>query len=294
MNHSAVVCMCARCFAQSIRPLRSCFDSCAKSACHPESQKAFVCIHDDISIHVATHSSHGLVSSSSPILEQGIRMLSMPSPSKQSAVSTARISGSSIAQIWAGASGAKCRLDFLASLLTIAWCTARGMAPLYPVLSPSRYALTSVRSGRQSTDSRSLFPWVSITRVAMPPHRACALTSPSTACMMSMARCAHRVRSSGLKPVRALKNCDVGWNRACTRVKSPVAFASSSARSSAVTARANRSGSSDAALEATAGSRWVVHTHLVSHHSPCVDIPPARRVNSLCRRLLGTPVTKLT
>ena len=120
MNHSDVVCMCARCLDQSIRPRTSCLASCAKMACHAASQKEFVCIHCDMRTHVPTHSSHGLVSSSSPTLEQGIRRLSMPSPSKQSAVSTARISGSSIAQIWAGASGAKCRLDFLASLLTTA------------------------------------------------------------------------------------------------------------------------------------------------------------------------------
>ena len=111
----------------------------------------------------------------------------------------------------------------------------------------------------------------------MVPQRACELTSPSTACMTSMATCAHRVRSSGLRPVRALKNCDVGWKRLCTEAKSPVDLATSSARSSAVTARANLSGSSDAALDATAGSRWVVHTHLVSRHSPRDDILQVRR-----------------
>ena len=99
--------MCARCLDQSIRPRTSCLASCAKMACHAASQKEFVCIHCDMRTHVPTHSSHGLVSSSSPTLEQGIRRLSMPSPSKQSAVSTARISGSSIAQISPGRVGGR-------------------------------------------------------------------------------------------------------------------------------------------------------------------------------------------
>ena len=276
MNHKHVLLSSFARASQFKTSPTSCLASCAKIANHAACQNRLVGIQPAIVTHSSNqpHQSFFSVSFSfetlvwftSETLEQGIRRWSIPSPSKQSAFSSARILGLSRCQISEGASAEKCRRALCARRDTTATCTAVGIAPLYASNSPARYFARISYRGRHSMRRDRASPYVSKIRVVIPPQRACALTSPAHACSASRETFAHRRRSSGASWPLPEKNVITPEYRACRGVKSPSCFACASARSTSSTARRNRSGSSLATAAAVAGSRNSVHTHRVCSH----------------------------
>ena len=142
MNHSATVCRYAACADHSTTRRASCFASREKMPNHAASQNLFVGIHRDASTHSDIHVFQGMrvpsPASSSATRWQGMRRCRAPRPSKHAGPSSARILGLISAQISRGASREKWRRAFCASRDITATCTAEGIAPLYPLVSPAR------------------------------------------------------------------------------------------------------------------------------------------------------------